>query len=89
MAFENLEQANEFELKANKEIAELKQQLENQKALITEKETSVSDLSKEVDRLKIKNYEYFEQLSTQPISTQNKGKSQDDEYTLSDLINDL
>lgn len=89
MAFENLEQANEFELKANKEIAELKQQIENQKALITEKETSVNDLSKEVDRLKIKNYEYFEQLSSQPDSVQNNSKSHDNEYTLSDLINDL
>ena len=89
MAFETIEQANEFELKANKEIAELKQQIENQKALISEKETNVNDLSKEVDRLKIKNYEYFEQLSSQPTNLENNSKSHDNEYTLSDLINDL
>lgn len=89
MAFENLEQANEFELKANKEIADLKQQLENQKTLITEKETIVSDLNKEVDRLKIKNYEYFEQLSQQPNNTQLQTNNKDNDYTLSDLINDI
>ena len=34
MSFENLEQANEYQEKAEKEIADLKQQLESQKSVI-------------------------------------------------------
>lgn len=37
MAFENLEQANDYQLKAEKEIADLKQQLESQKSVLSEK----------------------------------------------------
>ena len=35
MSFENLEQANDYQLKAEKEIADLKQQLESQKSVLS------------------------------------------------------
>ena len=41
MSFENLEQANEYQEKAEKEIADLKQQLESQKSVLTEKDETI------------------------------------------------
>ena len=41
MSFENLEQANDYQLKAEKEIADLKQQLESQKSVLSEKDETI------------------------------------------------
>lgn len=93
MAFETIEQANEFEIKANKEIAELKQQLENQKTVLTQKEESEKELSKEIERLKIKNYEFFEQISNQNTNKDNHSGShkrqEDNEPTIDDILKNI
>ena len=81
MAFENLEQANEYQEKAEKEIADLKQQLESQKTVLTEKDEVINSYDEQVKKLKIKNYELFEQVSTNP--EQNKPKPQDDKPKMS------
>ena len=81
MAFENLEQANEYQEKAEKEIANLKQQLENQKTVLTEKDEVINSYDEQVKKLKIKNYELFEQVSSNP--EQNKAKPQDDKPKMS------
>ena len=75
MSFENLEQANDYQLKAEKEIADLKQQLESQKSVLLEKDETIKSYDEQVKKLKIKNYELFEQVSTNP--EQNKPNSQD------------
>ena len=75
MAFENLEQANDYQEKAEKEIADLKQQLESQKTVLTEKDEAIKSYDEQVKKLKIKNYELFEQVSSNP--EQNKPKPQD------------
>ena len=70
--FDNLEKANEeyeklktdFD-KITKEKDDLNLQFTNQKTIIEENKTNIYNLNKEIDRLKIKNYEYFEQLSSQ------------------------
>ena len=81
MTFENLEQANEYQEKAEKEIADLKQQLESQKTVLTEKDEVINSYDEQVKKLKIKNYELFEQVSTNP--EQNKPKPQDDKPKMS------
>lgn len=81
MTFENLEQANEYQVNAEKEIANLKQQLESQKTVLTEKDETIKSYDEQVKKLKIKNYELFEQVSSNP--EQNKPKSQDDKPKMS------
>ena len=81
MTFENLEQANEYQEKAEKEIADLRQQLESQKIVLIEKDETIKSYDEQVKKLKIKNYELFEQVSTNP--EQNKPKPQDDKPKMS------
>ena len=81
MTFENLEQANEYQEKAEKEIADLKQQLESQKTVLTEKDEVINSYDEQVKKLKIKNYELFEQVSSNP--EQNQPKLQDDKPKMS------
>ena len=94
--FENLEQANEeyeklksdFD-KITKEKEELNQQFTNQKTIIEEYKNNLDSSQKEIDRLKIKNYEYFEQLSSQNNSdgSSNSNNKNNEENTPS--INDI
>ena len=81
MTFENLEQANEYQEKAEKELADLRQQLESQKTVLSEKDETIKSYDEQVKKLKIKNYELFEQVSTNP--EQNKPKPQDDKPKMS------
>ena len=94
--FDNLETANtEYEkLKSNfdkitKEKDDLNLQFTNQKTIIEENKNSIDSLQKEVDRLKIKNYEYFEQLTSQNNSdgSSNSNNKNNEENTPS--INDI
>lgn len=93
MAFENIEDANAFEIQANQRIADLQEQLANQKLSyeekynkdITELQNQVNNQSEEIknykseiDRLKIKNYEYYEQIS-QPLQQSKSGTGKQDE----------
>ena len=94
--FDNLEIANteydklktDYE-KITKEKEELNQQFTNQKTIIEENKNSINSLQKEIDRLKIKNYEYFEQLSSQNNSdgSSNSNNKNNEENTPS--INDI
>ena len=92
--FENLETANaEYEKlktdfdKITKEKEDLNQQFTNQKTIIEENKNNIDSLQKEIDRLKIKNYEYFEQLSTQNNNKNDGTPSKEDDTTPS--INDI
>lgn len=94
--FDNLETANsEYEKlktdfdKITKEKEDLNQQFTNQKTIIEENKNNIDSLQKEIDRLKIKNYEYFEQLSSQNNSdgSSNSNNKNDNENTPS--INDI
>ena len=94
--FDNLETANtEYEKlkndydKVTKEKEDLNQQFTNQKTIIEEYKNNLDSSQKEIDRLKIKNYEYFEQLSSQNNSdgSSNSNNKNDKENTPS--INDI
>ena len=78
MEFKSIEEAQDYIKKIEDEKKNLSDLLENQKAVMTEKETSINTLNQEINRLKIKNYELFEQI---PVVGQTKsdGSSKKDE----------
>lgn len=105
MAFENIEDANAFEIQANQRIADLQEQLANQKLSyeekynkdITELQNQVNNQTEEIknykseiDRLKIKNYEYYEQIS-QPLqqSKSSTGKQEEPVQDIKFLIKNI
>lgn len=95
--FENLEKANEeyeklksdFD-KITKEKEELNQQFTNQKTIIEEYKNNLDSSQKEIDRLKIKNYEYFEQLSSQNnsdgSSNSNNKNNEENQPSINDIL---
>ena len=72
MEFKTIEEAQEYIKKIEDEKKNLSDLLENQKAVMTEKENSIDTLNEEINRLKIKNYELFEQI---PVAGQSKSDS--------------
>ena len=95
--FENLETANaEYEKlkndfdKITKEKDDLNQQFNNQKTIIEEYKNNLDSSQKEIDRLKIKNYEYFEQLSSQNNSdgsnNSNNKNNEENQPSINDIL---
>ena len=78
MEFKTIEEAQEYIKKIEDEKKNLSDLLENQKAVMAEKENNIDTLNNEINRLKIKNYELFEQI---PVGGQTKsdGSSKKDE----------
>ena len=69
MEFKTIEEAQEYIKKIEDEKKNLNDLLENQKVVMSEKENNINSLNDEINRLKIKNYELFEQI---PVDGQNK-----------------
>lgn len=69
MEFKTIEEAQEYIQKIEDEKKNLSDLLENQKVAMQEKENSIDTLNQEINRLKIKNYELFEQI---PVAGQPK-----------------
>lgn len=69
MEFKTIEEAQEYIKKIEDENNNLHELLDNQKVVMSEKENSISSLNDEINRLKIKNYELFEQI---PVNGQTK-----------------
>lgn len=69
MEFKTIEEAQEYIKKIEDEKKNLNDLLENQKVVMSEKENNISSLNDEINRLKIKNYELFEQI---PVNGQGK-----------------
>ena len=72
MEFKTIEEAQEYIKKIEDEKKNLSDLLENQKVAMTEKENNINTLNEEINRLKIKNYELFEQI---PVDGQSKSDS--------------
>lgn len=72
MEFKTIEEAQDYIKKIEDEKKNLNDLLENQKVVMTEKEKNISTLNDEINRLKIKNYELFEQI---PVTGQTKTDS--------------
>lgn len=74
MEFKTIEEAQEYIKKIEDEKKNLNDLLENQKAVMSEKENNINSLNEEINRLKIKNYELFEQI---PVNGQTKTDESD------------
>lgn len=72
MEFKTLEDAQEYIKKIEDEKKNLNDLLENQKVVMSEKEKNITSLNEEINRLKIKNYELFEQI---PVSNNNSNNN--------------
>lgn len=69
MEFKTIEEAQDYIKKIEDEKKNLSDLLENQKVVMSEKEKNITTLNDEINRLKIKNYELFEQI---PVAGQTK-----------------
>lgn len=74
MDFNTIEEALDYIKKIEDEKKNLNDLLENQKAVMSEKENNINSLNNEINRLKIKNYELFEQI---PVNGQTKTDKSD------------
>lgn len=72
MEFKTIEEAQDYIKKIEDEKKNLSDLLENQKVVMSEKEKNITSLNDEINRLKIKNYELFEQI---PVNGQTKTDS--------------
>lgn len=72
MEFKTIEEAKEYVNKIEAENKNLNDLLENQKVVMSEKEKNITSLNEEINRLKIKNYELFEQI---PVSNNNSNNN--------------
>lgn len=75
MEFKTIEEAKEYVNKIEAENKNLNDLLENQKVVMSEKEKNITSLNEEINRLKIKNYELFEQI---PVSNNSNTSSKKD-----------
>lgn len=72
MEFKTIEEAKDYVNKIEAENKNLNDLLENQKVVMSEKEKNITSLNEEINRLKIKNYELFEQI---PVSNNSNNKT--------------
>lgn len=78
MEFKTIEEAQEYIKKIEDEKKNLNDLLENQKVVMSEKENSISSLNDEINRLKIKNYELFEQIPVSGQTNTDKSNKKDE-----------
>lgn len=79
MEFKTIEEAKEYVNKIEAENKNLNDLLENQKVVMSEKEKNITSLNEEINRLKIKNYELFEQIPVSNNSNNNPSYKKDDD----------
>lgn len=79
MEFKTIEDAQEYIKKIEDEKKNLNDLLENQKVVMSEKEKNITSLNEEINRLKIKNYELFEQIPVSNNSNNNPSPKKDDD----------
>ena len=87
MDFDTIEEALDYIKKIEDENNNLHELLDNQKAVMSEKENNINSLNNEINRLKIKNYELFEQI---PVTGQTKldssSKKDESEFDIDYLL---
>ena len=87
MEFKTIEEAQEYIKKIEDEKKKLNDLLENQKVVMSEKENNISSLNDEINRLKIKNYELFEQIPVVGQSkTDSSSKKDESEFDIDYLL---
>ena len=87
MEFKTIEEALDYIKKIEDEKKNLNDLLENQKAVMSEKENNINSLNNEINRLKIKNYELFEQIPvTGQTKTDSSSKKDESEFDIDYLL---
>lgn len=67
--FKTLEEANEWKVEQEKKYNELKTAHEGLQTKLADTEKIVTERNSEIDRLKIKNYEFLEQIAVNQSNT--------------------
>ena len=87
MEFKTIEEAQEYIKKIEEEKKNLNDLLDNQKIAIGEKEKNINSLNDEINCLKIKNYELFEQIPvTGQTKTDSSSKKDESEFDIDYLL---
>ena len=87
MDFNTIEEALDYIKKIEDENNNLHELLDNQKIAIGEKEKNINSLNDEINRLKIKNYELFEQIPvTGQTKTDSSSKKDESEFDIDYLL---
>ena len=87
MEFKTIEEALDYIKKIEDEKKNLNDLLENQKVVMSEKENNINSLNDEINRLKIKNYELFEQIPvTGQTKTDSSSKKDESEFDIDYLL---
>lgn len=85
--FKTLEEANEWKLEQEKKMQELNTAYEGLQNKLGEAEASLSEKQKEIDGLKIKNYEFLTQLTAQIVSpAESQEETQEAEVNFDDFL---
>lgn len=90
MEFKDLDEAIEYINNLEKEKNELQQQFDNQKIVIDKNVEAEKNLNKEIERLKIANYDLYQRIDVSNNKEDNNQNHQDNNnYTIDDLIKDM
>lgn len=91
MEFKDLEEAIEYINNLEKQKNELQQQFDNQKIVIDKNTETQNNLNKEIERLKIANYDLYQRIDVSNGIENNSQSHQDNtnNYTIDDLIKDM
>lgn len=85
--FKTLEEANEWKLEQEKKMQELNTAYEGLQNKLGESEASLVEKQKEIDGLKIKNYEFLTQLTAQTVPpVEKQGQPKEPEVNFDDFL---
>lgn len=90
MEFKDLEEAIEYINTLEKEKNELQHQFDNQKVVIDKNTETQNNLNKEIERLKIANYDLYQRIDvSNAIDNDQNHQDNINNYTIDDLIKDM
>lgn len=89
MEFKDLDEAIEYINNLEKQKNDLQQQFDNQKIVIDKKVEAEKILNKEIERLKIANYDLYQRIDVNNKEDNNQNHQDNNNYTIDDLIKDM
>lgn len=90
MEFKDLNEAIEYINNLEKEKNDLQQQFDNQKIVINKNTETEINLNKEIERLKIANYDLYQRIDVSNNDNNNQNHQDNtNNYTIDDLIKDM
>lgn len=89
MEFKDLDEAIEYINNLEKQKNDLQQQFDNQKIVIDKNVETEKNLNKEIERLKIANYDLYQRIDVNNKEDNNQNHQDNNNYTIDDLIKDM